>query len=126
MVRRYLPIAVATLVAGAILFIGSRLLASSTSLIQSIVIPPMLTFEIEILGPMTVMAWIVLAVGVVLTAVMVRRSLLVGFAALCLGAVFLIEMFVIAPTTWSETQAWAGLGQLGFFSLLPAGLILMA
>ena len=87
----------------------------------------MLTFEIEILGPMTVMGWILLAVGLVLTAVMVRRSLLVGFAALCLGAVFLIEMFVIAPTTWFEMQVWgAGLGQLGFFSLLPAGLILMA
>jgi len=85
----------------------------------------MVALENGIVGLMVVLGWILLTVGLVLTATIVGKSLLIGFAALCVGAVLLIPTLVF-PITPSDMLVWVGMGQLGFFSLFPAGLILMA
>lgn len=74
MVRRYLRVAVAAVGVGAVLFITSQLLENYYFYrTQPVVIPPIVMFEIEIIAPMYVLGLFLLAVGLILMAVSVKR-----------------------------------------------------
>jgi uncharacterized membrane protein YhaH (DUF805 family) len=127
MVRRYLPGVVVALGAGAVLFIASRLLEYSLFYrTEPLAIPPTVLLEGEILGPMTLLGLFLLAIGLILTAVMVRRYLLVGVAVLGAEAILFTVLFVLPPRIVLETEILGALELLGFFSFLPVGLILLA